>query len=270
MTGPPPAPLAFDDFGRAVARLRSGSAPASLVVVSSVDSTNLLARRILAQFTDETEPPPDFVVLARTQTAGRGRGTRRWASDVGLGVYASRVFALTDLERLQTLPLLVAVALAGVLNRWLEGRCRLKWPNDLVVEGRKIGGVLLETLLTANREARVIAGFGVNHGHRRAELPTPTSTSLRCEVAGDLPSLAALAASLIDGLEANLRESRPAEQIVDDFRALAIHRSGDAMRCEVAGGVYSGTFADFDEHGFLRLMTDAGEIRLLAGEILER
>ena len=270
MTEPPPAAPAFDDFGRAVARSRAGSAPPSLVVVSSIDSTNLLARRILAEFTDDTEPPPDFVVVARAQSAGRGRSTRNWVSAAGLGVYASRVFTLTDLARLQTLPLLVAVTLAGALNRWLEGRCRVKWPNDLGVKGRKIGGVLIETLLTADRGAWVIAGFGVNHGHRRAELPTPTATSLRCEVAGELPSLPAMAASLLDGLEAGLRHPPPAEQIVDDFRALAIHRPGDAMRCEVAGGVYNGAFAGFDEHGFLRLLTDTGEIRLLAGEILER
>ena len=141
---------------------------------------------------------------------------------------------------------------------------------DFAMPHGKIGGVLIETLLTADRGAWVIAGFGVNHGHRRAELPTPTATSLRCEVAGELPSLPAMAASLLDGLEAGLRHPPPAEQIVDDFRALAIHRPGDAMRCEVAGGVYNGAFAGFDEHGFLRLLTDTGEIRLLAGEILER
>lgn len=254
-------------------RERPSPEPDDLLVVPRVDSSNRLARLLADGFERETESIPSLLVLAWEQSAGRGRLERGWSSPPGRGVYASRVVRASSMERLQRLPQLVGIGLCAGLARVSDAAVRLKWPNDLVVElggrRRKLGGVLIEAWNGAAGEAAACIGFGVNLSHSADEMPE-NGISLR-QLGADTVDLARLAWSLALGLEGELRflegdEGAAAER----YRALSVHRLGEAMTCWLGESELSGTFEGFDEMGRLRLASATGERIVAAGEVVER
>lgn len=272
---------AYEGFRRALAEARpSGAGPENLVVARRVDSTNLLARRIAGEYLKESLRPPPLLLLAFEQTGGRGRQGRRWRSPAGRGLYATRLVPVEVPPALATLPLLVAAGLARALGRWLPGRCGIKWPNDLVVDGRKIGGVLVEAVSRGQGAPVALVGFGVNHGLTAEELPAregsaPEATSLTLEAARP-PTLAEMTWALVEGVEEELAHLGDSAYAVERIRELSVHRPGDEMRCRLPEGTVEGIFRGFDPRGFLKLETRDPErghetVRhIAAGEVVER
>jgi biotin-[acetyl-CoA-carboxylase] ligase BirA-like protein len=250
-----------------VRALRSGAGLSleNLIVADSVDSTNTLARRIVDEAWTGDGPSPEAVIVALEQTAGRGRQGRSWVSRAGLGVYVSLLLPVEE-GALQTLPLLSAVGLGRALRR-LGCPASLKWPNDLQVERRKLGGILIESI-SREASAAAIVGFGVNHGHRADELPTPTSTSLR-QVLDPLPALERVIVELVGALLAELEHGGDVAYARRAYAEMTAHREGERLRCRVANEDLEGVFLGFDERGFLRLAVAGRERRVASGEILE-
>jgi len=256
----------FEAFAEEVER-RMCPPQENLLVMRRADSTNSLARRVVSEFAAEDVAPPRLWIFAFAQHAGRGRHGRAWVSPPGLGVYATLSLGHVERRTLESLPLLVAESLCTTINRWVDGRCRLKWPNDLMVGGLKLGGVLIESVVRGGGHPAAIIGFGVNHGQGHGDLRSEHATSLRHEGAPAM-SLAATAAELALDLETTL--ARPADGAAARYAALSMHSPGDPIRCRVAGGeIVEGTFAGFDELGFLRLGTGNGERLVSAGEVIE-
>jgi BirA family biotin operon repressor/biotin-[acetyl-CoA-carboxylase] ligase len=280
----------------------------NLIVAESVDSTNTLARRIFDDAWTVLGPGPEVLIVALEQTAGRGRQGRSWVSRRGLGLYATLLLAV-DEAKLQSLPLVVGVGLARGLEE-VGCEARLKWPNDLQVRGRKLGGILIESIScdavpsgvvdttpegtissaprtarasvvdttpsapmpsaprTARRVSAAIVGFGVNHGHRATELPTPTSISLR-QALDPLPSLERVAETLVAAVLAELERAGDADYAHRAYRERTVHRAGELLRCRVSNEDLEGVFLGFDERGFLRLEVNGRERRVASGEIVE-
>lgn len=256
--------------------------PENRVIVSRIDSTNRLARRVVTNYAAEEMAVPGFLVLALEQSAGRGRQGRIWVSPRGCGVYATRVVPLSgepsregrSEDLLESLPLLAGVGLARGLAELLErggsaGRCALKWPNDLLVDGRKVGGVLAESLTLGETPPVALVGLGVNLRRPRegSELP-PGSTALadHLEASADL---AGVARELVAALEAELAHLGDLAYATAAYRPLTVHRPGDRIRCRMGDEVVEGTFAGFDDRGHLVLARDGEEMRVAAGEIVE-
>jgi BirA family biotin operon repressor/biotin-[acetyl-CoA-carboxylase] ligase len=252
------------DLARALA-----SSPAipveNLIVAGSVGSTNDLARRVFDEAWKGAGAGPETLIVALEQTAGRGRQGRGWVSRRGLGIYATLLLAVREVE-LQTLPLLVGVGLARGLER-LGCAARLKWPNDLQVAGRKLGGILIESI-TSDPMVAAIVGFGVNHGHSAAELPTPTATSLR-QVLDPVPPLERVVVELCAAVLAELERAGDVGYARRAYQELTVHRAGETLRCRIAQEDLEGVFLGFDERGFLRLSVDGRERRVASGEIVE-
>lgn len=252
--------------------------PPNRIVVSRVDSTNRLARRVLTTYAADEMAPPEFLVLALEQTAGRGRQGRAWASPRGCGVYATRVLPLPEgaaaAEAVETLPLLAGVGLARGLARLLErggsgSRAGLKWPNDLLVEGRKAGGVLAETLALGTGPGVALIGFGVNLLRPREGPELPAGSTALADHLERRPTLGGFARELMAGLEAELAHLGDLRYAVAAYRELTVHRPGDALRCRIGGEVVEGNFAGIDERGCLVLGRDGEEVRVATGEIVE-
>jgi len=278
----------FSAYLREVRALRlphERGGPENLVVLERVESTNLLAKAVAADYHRECQDLPPALFLAFEQTGGRGRLGRSWSSPAGLGVYATLSMPLPDTAALATLPLLVGVGLCRGLDPHLlpSSRPSLKWPNDVEVAGRKIGGILIESMIQPRACAVAIVGFGVNHGQGRSELPTERATSLRLACGGRAPgvSLARLAWDLVAAVEAELAHLGDVERAVAAYRERSAHRPGDRITArlgpgpepgpEPTTGTVEGRFAGFDEHGRLRLERDGGgEVVLSAGEVIER
>jgi BirA family transcriptional regulator, biotin operon repressor / biotin---[acetyl-CoA-carboxylase] ligase len=274
-TGDSP-PAGFDAFRRELIAHRSPLF-ANLACLPRVASTNALGRRLASEYLREGMALPTALLIAFGQTGGRGRWGRRWESPPGLGVYASLVLAVAGADELATLPLLAAVGLAAAIDRFLAAAgappCRLKWPNDLLVGGRKLGGVLIESFSEGQAEnggTAAIIGFGVNHGQREAELAglggAREATSLRREV-GSPPPLAAFAWALAEGLGRQLVHVGDAAYAAAAYAEHSLHRPGDRLRCRSGEETVEGTFLGFDRRGFLRLEVAGRELHLAAGEV---
>jgi BirA family biotin operon repressor/biotin-[acetyl-CoA-carboxylase] ligase len=245
--------------------------PENLVVLPSVDSTNTLSRAIVAEYQDEAQALYPLVVVALEQTGGRGRQGRSWSSQAGMGVYATRVLQVDDAGLLQTLPLLAGVGLCRALAVHLPVPCRLKWPNDLLVEvggeRKKIGGILIEAAVRPGEATLALIGFGVNVFQQAADLPE-TATSVRL-LGGNAGSLEDFTWDLVEGLETELTHLADAAYAVESYRALSIHRPGEPIVCRVGESVTTGTFVGFDALGRLLLESDGRIVPIASGEVIE-
>lgn len=243
-----------------------------MVLVAAVGSTNDLARRIAREYLEEAERVPDAWVIAQEQLAGRGRRERRWASPQG-GIYLTRLLPLAQAEELADLPMLIPVALAETLERHLDSPCRLKWPNDLMVDDAKLGGVLIEALTRSDGSAVALVGMGLNYQPPRlsvgsSEAPTRPVTSV-LEHSAAPPPLADLSGELMRGVDRFLAQPADPDDLLRRYRRRSLHKAGDHLVCRVGEEVLEGELVAFEANGSLRLRVSGEERRLSAGEIIE-
>ncbi|WP_411721897.1 biotin--[acetyl-CoA-carboxylase] ligase [Mycetocola sp.] len=157
---------------------RSAPLVSRLQVLEETPSTN----DVLVSAAADTENWPDFsVVVTETQTAGRGRLGRVWVSPPRTTLAVSvlvRADASLRIDALGWLPLAAGLAMTRAVREALPARddVALKWPNDVLVGGRKISGVLSE--LVVGEAPSVVVGAGVNLSMTEEQLPVPTATSL--------------------------------------------------------------------------------------------
>ena len=167
--------------------------------LGTVDSTNLVCKRMAAE-----GAPDGTVVMADGQTAGRGRLGRSFQSAQGLGLYLSVLWRpQTPPEEWMALPALGAVAACRAVVNVCGLDVQIKWPNDLVYGGKKLGGILTESVLLEGAAA-VVLGIGINVSHRSEDFEGEVrSMASSLETAtGKAVSREALAAALVEELDA--------------------------------------------------------------------
>jgi BirA family biotin operon repressor/biotin-[acetyl-CoA-carboxylase] ligase len=235
----------------------------------TVDSTN----RVLARLA-ERRAAEGTVVLAEEQTAGRGRHGSPWFSPDAANLYVSVLFhPRIPPRQLAVFAPIASLALAEAT--WLEGApARIKWPNDVVVHDRKLGGVLVEAPVIDGRVVYVILGIGVNLNVATAELRAGLgplaegAVSLR-KVLGRDVDRNAFAAALLNRLEKWHRTflTRGPEAVLAAWRA----RDGlQGRRVEARTGreVCAGRCRGIDVDGSLIVEDDAGQARhIVAGAV---
>lgn len=259
------AAQSFSDFSDALRAAWPAAHLGSLVVLAQVDSTNLLGRRVVGEYLKEEMRPPRAVLVAYEQTAGRGRHGRAWRSPPGAGVYASLLVPEPQPEALARLPLAVAVGLADALAAAAGVAVRLKWPNDLLLGGRKLGGILVDSVARGNEVAAAIVGFGVNLG---ADAALPDTATALARHAPSLPALADLARALVEGVDVALGAAPELPRLVQRYAELSAHRPGDRLVCQLGEERLEGTFLGFDERGHLRVAeASGGERRVASGDV---
>ena len=264
------APSAMDGL-RAMAHawsatsVGSGSEAPSLLLMDTVDSTQRWARTLLDVLLADEDEPTAYCCAALAQTAGRGREERSWSSRRG-GIYATLVVRVDGEEELQSLPARVTLALAAVINRALGGVCRIKWPNDLVVGRRKIAGILVDAVTPGGEGPWALVGFGVNHSQRDFDSAREVATSLAEEAAGSPPPFEEFfAAAAIAVSRAAVAE--PGDGWIEELRSLSAHAEGDLIRARLGGRTIEGSFAGFDENGFLVVESASGREVVRSGEV---
>ncbi len=231
------------------------------VRLKEVDSTQNEARRLA-----EAGAPEGTVVRAEHQTRGRGRFGRAWLNEPGSGLLVSIILRPhVDCPRLPQLSLVAGVAVAQAIRNESGLPATLAWPNDLLIGGRKVAGVLAES--TVSREGVVvILGIGLNVNQTRfpGEL-TGRATSLVLE-AGRAFDRERLLETLLDRLEAWYRR-----WLGDGFAPVReAWRAASATlgRRVAAGEGEDGVALDLAEDGALLVRTDSGAvIRKVAGDL---
>ncbi len=201
------------------------------------------------------------VVVAGEQTAGRGRLGRTWISPPG-NLYLSVLLRL-DLppRRVAELGFVVALAVADALDRFLPGRARLKWPNDILVDGGKVSGILIE-----QAPAATIVGIGVNV---RANDDGKSAITSLASAGSAEPSVAVARTAVLDALARRLQawQSGGFTAIRDAWLARA-HPPGTIVHVSTIAGSIDGRFAGLADDGALLLDTDGGIRRVMAGDVL--
>ncbi len=187
---------------------------------------------------------PRTAVVADAQTAGRGRAGRSFASPAG-GLYTSLLLEVPAQDVPAAVVALVAVAGAEAVEAVTGAACGIKWPNDLWIERRKVGGILLET---QGVPGRVVAGLGINVDAVPGELPAALQPHVAA-LAGHAAAaparaelLAALLASL-DAWQARRREAGGLEALEDAWRGRLALR-GEVVTCMHAGTPLEGVLED--------------------------
>ena len=133
----------------------------------TVESTNLLAIKLAQQ-----GAPQGVVVLADQQLSGRGRGRRSWHSPPGVGIYCSIVLRpKTAPEKAQLITLITGVSIVKAVALRTGLSPRVKWPNDVLINGKKVAGILLEGRASGARLEYSVIGFGINVNNGLADLP---------------------------------------------------------------------------------------------------
>jgi len=128
----------------------------SLKLLQQCASTNNVAAANAAKGV-----PHGFVVIAEKQTAGRGREGRRWFSPEG-GIWLTAVIRPQSHEELGTLPLICALAVCNAVNREFRLDSRVRWPNDIILNDRKLGGIIVESKVKGSKFLYVLLGIGLN------------------------------------------------------------------------------------------------------------
>ena len=230
-------------------------------------STNELAMRLA-----EIHVPEGTVVVAEEQTAGRGRRGRTWVSPRG-GIWLSVILRpRLPLAQLPLVGLAVAVAAARAIRVTTRLAARVKWPNDVLVDGAKVAGVLTE----AGPDGEwIVVGVGINANVEPSELPQDLpqpalSLAGRLGAPVDRGELTRLLLREIDHAYGQLQEAAGAAHVVRSWREMA-DTLGRPVRVEGQGRALDGIAVDVDDLGALLVRTADGAVeRVVAGEVTLR
>jgi BirA family biotin operon repressor/biotin-[acetyl-CoA-carboxylase] ligase len=240
----------------------------NIVLFEVTGSTHEMARRVIAEMDDESQKLGATLIVADRQDSGEGRGDRTWVSPEG-GLYLNWLRSGLDAETITRLPMLAATAAHAAVTGIGVSGARIKWPNDILVDGKKLAGLLV--FARHGERNWVTVGLGVNLVSAPTlddpeALPATAATEQVSEL--NLESCRhSLACTFISELDRSMDEPGPA---LARWRELLVHRPGDTMQVRLSSGkVVSGTLVDLSEEGFLRLKTNGDERVITGGDIIE-
>jgi BirA family biotin operon repressor/biotin-[acetyl-CoA-carboxylase] ligase len=208
------------------------------------------------------------VVIAGSQTAGRGRLGRLWHSPPGAGLYLSVLLRPEEpLALCGRYTLAAAVAACGASREFGGATVHIRWPNDLLSEGKKLGGVLAE-IRTGPAGPELVLGIGMNLNHDAADFPSALAaiaTSLKVMRRGVAVDHVEFAARLLARLGDEIGDLRTArwDRVADRFLGYAPHAHGTRVRLATGD---AGTTCGLDDTGALRVATARGEVLVHGSE----
>lgn len=216
--------------------------------------------------------PEGLVVVADAQTAGVGRQGREWFSAPASLLATLLLRPESESAVLEPLPLAAGVAMSGAIRRLVGVRPRLKWPNDLLLEGRKVGGFLVEARYLGDRPEYLLLGMGVNGDVRTEDFPESlrdraTSLSLAAGRHVCMPALLKLFLDRFEPLYDELRAGRT-ESTVLAARDLT-ETLGRRVRVETEQGPVVGRAHTLGRRGELVVETDRDLIRVHSADCVE-
>lgn len=224
---------------------------------ASIHSTNDCIKRLAAK-----NAPEWTVILAKRQTKGRGRRERRWASQKG-GLYFSVLLYPKHVEHLQVLTFAAALAVLKAIRKHCPVSPCIKWPNDILINHRKVCGILTET--TLGERVSCIVGIGLNANQTKFPKEIRgTATSLLRET-GKKFGVRVLASSILKNFHQLYLsfEGGNHKKILDEWRQQCI-TLGKNVFISSTGGTFSGKAAGVTDEGMLRVKLPSGKIRIVA------
>ena len=222
-------------------------------------STNDYAQHLLSK----TAPSEGTAITAEHQTAGRGQIGSNWYSAPGESICASVILYPRFLSAQQQylLNLSVALALRAALEPYAPDELLVKWPNDLYLNNRKLGGILIQNTLQGKRLVNSIVGFGINVNQTAFPSELPRAISLR-QATGKTHAIAPLLDAILEKLEQGylqLRAGKPTAQLRQAYYTYMWGYGQEKRFAEADGQPFVATVKGVDETGKLRLQRDGQE-----------
>ena len=236
-----------------------------LHIYQSLDSTNEAANQLIVA---QTNTSSGAVILSEYQTMGKGRRGKSWVSPFAANLYLSLVWDFDHgASALQGLSLAVGVAVSRALNQLKVEGVRLKWPNDIYIENKKLGGILLEMVGDPAGQCTVIIGIGINH-----TMPKQSGEAIDQEwtdltaVTNDAISRNTLAAFIINHCFDILSDyqQRGFARYQDEWQAIGAFLGTQAV-VSTANKSTVGMPVGVDEFGALKMKLASGEIKSFIG-----
>lgn len=224
--------------------------------LDSVDSTMRVAAERAA-----AGAPAGTVIAAEEQTHGQGRLGRAWHSPRGTGLYFTQILRpALEQQQIPVLTLALGLGVADALKLFTGVACDLRWPNDLLHDGRKLCGILAQW-----RSGAVLAGVGLNV--RQTQFPEhlrPIATSLE-EVTGTAFDRRILLKAIAASIDAHLRilETSGASAIIGLFSQASSYAEGRRVIVDLPDGPMRGTTAGLTAGGYLQLRLEDGTMRVI-------
>ena len=243
--------------------LRHGALWQEIRVVAETASTNADVRAAA-----ETGAAEGLVVVAERQSGGRGRLDRHWESPERAGILLSLLLRPSvPAGRLPLIPLLTGLAVVEAVRAVAELPALVKWPNDVLVDGRKLAGILVERV----SDGAVVVGVGLNVTTRPDELPVPTATSV--QIAGGVADRESLVKEILRAFERRYTAFTEADGTADSL--LPVYREVcETIGCEVVihlpdGASMQGSAVGIDDDGMLVVRAaDGAERAWSAGDVV--
>lgn len=235
----------------------------------TINSTNLRAK-----LDADNGAPEGALVVADMQTAGRGRRGRTWSSPAGMNVYFTLILKPRYVpDKASMVTLVMALAVAEGIRETCGVEAGIKWPNDIVVNGKKVCGILTEMSVEKDFIHHVVIGVGINVGLQEfAPELADTATSLQAECGRKVPK-AALVANIMKAFEKyyeSFREKTDLSDLVDSYNKMLVNR-GKTVRVLDPKGEYSGVAEGINELGELLVELPDGHVEnVYAGEVSVR
>lgn len=259
------------DSEKIVERYRALGGGMSVLYVSQTGSTNADVAKMVAAGT----PSGNFALIAGTQTAGRGRAGRAWASENPGNLYLSCGFRpMLPPTRLANFTLWMGFAVATLLREKFGISAVVKWPNDIFCEGKKLAGMLTEAHLTADGVRGIIFGLGLNVNLDPTNLPEDIrgiATSMRSLCSGKIFDVEHVCADVLlaieNAYEKFLAGTHTAELLArwNEFDWLA----GKNVVAVYGDDEIVGLACGIDEQGRIRIRTSDGKIcAFAAGDVV--
>ena len=231
----------------------------------TLTSTNLVLKDMAKQ-----GAPHGSLCLCECQTAGRGRMDRQWSSPEGQGVWLSVLLRPNiPAEHAPLITFCCALAMTKAVRQVTGLEAQIKWPNDLVLKGRKLCGILLEMGFDA-QGYYVVAGTGLNV-RRDAYPPELADRAISIEEWADVPDRGTVIAAYLAALEdaVSAIEQQSFAGIAEDFRQECI-TLGSQVQVLGTDSSFTGVAEDIDETGALLVHVDGELRRVLAGDVSVR
>ncbi len=230
----------------------------------SLTSTNDVARQEAQRGAAE-----GTVVVADVQTAGRGRLKRAWLSPVGS--VALSVFLRPDVVQLPSLIMLASLAVVRSLEAVTGLKVQIKWPNDVLINGRKVCGILIESDVRGNTVNYVIVGIGINVNLSAADFPeiSPIATSLSGELGREVSRLSVVRRLLVE-MDKLYQGLSVGGALYGEWRSRLV-TLGKKVRAATGDTVYEGVAEAVAEDGSLLLRgPDDSLTRIVVGDVTLR
>ncbi len=240
---------------------------AKIYTIATCSSTNDLANAMASKGEED-----GTVILADEQTSGRGTKGRSWLSEKGKGLYISVILRPVEKD-VTLLPFVAGLAVREALSEVGNLPVMLKWPNDLICRGKKLGGILCEASFLGNSISHAVLGVGLNVSHDREDFPEDIrsrATSLKIllkrefDVHAFLPRLW----EIMEEWYGFFRRGKK-EQIIRTFEEYSQFSLGDSLIVLTEKKRMTGKYTGIDQQGRLSIRIDGIERRFLAAEILE-